>query len=262
MEQALDNGRCVGAVFIDFQKAFYTVSHPILSRKLQAIGISGSIHEWIMCYLTNRCQFTVVNGCKSTSGCIQFSVPQGSLLGPRLYTIFVNDLPDCVGDIGDVYLYADDTTLSVIGENVDEVFAALNTMVKNVLQWSMINQLTTHPIKTEAMLIRKSSFIGPLPPLRFGSGFIRLVESSTCLGVKLDNKLLWSDHIFHVRKCFAQKVGALKRVPSRENFARDLFQDNNFECYLLHFNLGNLLHCSFFTPRVHSFESSENYFQP
>ena len=85
-------------------------------------------------------------------------------------------------------------------------------MVKNVLQWSMINQLTIHPIKTEAMLIRKSPFIGPLPPLHFGSGFIRLVESSTCLGVKLDNKLSWSDHIFHVRKCFAQKVGALKRM--------------------------------------------------
>ena len=163
-----------------------------------------------MWYLTNRSQFTVVNGCKSSSGCIRFGIPQGSLLGQRLYSFLVNDLPDCVGDIGDIYLYADDTTLSFIGKNVDEVFAALNIMINNVLQWSKNNHLTIHPIKTEAMLIRKSPFIGPLPPLYLGSGFIRLVESSTCLGVKLDSRLSWSEHIFHVRKSFAQKVGALK----------------------------------------------------
>ena len=92
------------------------------------------------------------------------------------------DLPDCVGDIGDVYLYADDTTLSFIGESVDEFFAALNIIVDNVLQRSKNNQLTIHPIKTEAMLIRKSPFIGPLPPLYFGS----VVESTTYLGIKLD----------------------------------------------------------------------------
>ena len=74
------------------------------------------------------------------------------------------------------------------------------------------NQLTIHLIKAEAMLIRKSPFIGPLLPLRFGSGFIHLAESSTCLGLKLDNRRSWSDHICHVTKCFAQKFGALKRM--------------------------------------------------
>ena len=160
---ALDKGLSVGAVFIDFQKAFDTVSHEILSRKLQAIGISGSIHEWIMCYLTNRSQFTVVNGCKSSSGCVRFGVPQGSLLGPRLYTIFVNDLPDCLDGTGEIYLYADDTTLSYIGRSVEEIFTALNKMVNDVLLWRRRNQLTIYPVKTEAMLIRKSPFVGPLP---------------------------------------------------------------------------------------------------
>ena len=77
----------------------------------------------------------------------------------------------------------------------------------------IVNSLYIHgPIKTEAMLIRKSPFNGPLPPLCFGFGHIRLVESSTCLGVKLDNRLSWPDHTSQVRKCFAQKVGALKRM--------------------------------------------------
>ena len=199
-------------MFIDFQKAFDTVSHEILSRKLQAIGISGSIHEWIMCYLTNRSQFTVVNGCKSSSGCVRFGVPQGSLLGLRLYTIFVNDLPDCLDGTGEIYLYADDTTLSYIGRSVEEIFTALNKMVNDVLLWSRRNQLTIHPVKTEAMLIRKSPLVGPLSPLYFGCDFIQIVESTTCLGINLDNKLSWSNHIFYVKKNFMNKVGALKRM--------------------------------------------------
>jgi len=136
-----------------------------------------------------------VNGCKSSSGCVRFGVPPGSLLGPRLYTIFVNDLPDCLDGTGEIYLYADDTTLSYIGRSVEEIFTALNKMVNDVLLWNRINQLIIHQVKTEAMLIRKSPFVGPLPPLYFGSHFIQIVESSTCLGFNLDNK-----------------VGALKRM--------------------------------------------------
>ena len=184
--------------------------------------------------------------------------------GNPLLAIFgLYDLPTCVGDTGDVYLYADYTTLSVTGEIIDEVFAALNTMVEIVLQWSINNQLTIHPIKTEAMLIRKSPFIGPLPHLRFGSGFLRFVESSTCLGEKLDNRLSWSVHISHVRKCFALKGWCTEtnELPSREDSARDLFQDNDFECYLLHLDLGKLLYSSSFTSSLCSFESSKSYFQ-
>lgn len=182
---------------------------------------------------------------------------------PLLAIFGLYDLPTCVGDTGDVYLYADYTTLSVTGEIIDEVFAALNTMVEIVLQWSINNQLTIHPIKTEAMLIRKSPFIGPLPHLRFGSGFLRFVESSTCLGEKLDNRLSWSDHISHVRKCFALKGWCTEtnELPSREDSARDLFQDNDFECYLLHLDLGKLLYSSSFTSSLCSFESSKSYFQ-
>ena len=182
---------------------------------------------------------------------------------PLLAIFGLYDLPTCVGDTGDVYLYADYTTLSVTGEIIDEVFAALNTMVEIVLQWSINNQLTIHPIKTGAMLIRKSPFIGPLPHLRFGSGFLRFVESSTCLGEKLDNRLSWSDHISHVRKCFALKGWCTEtnELPSREDSARDLFQDNNSECYLLHLDLGKLLYSSSFTSSLCSFESSKSYFQ-
>ena len=208
---AIDNGLTVGAVFIDFQKAFDTVPHDILSYKLHAIGISGSLHEWLMSYLSNRRQFTEVNNCKSTTGHVRYGVPQGSLLGPRLYTIYVNDLPDHV-DSGDIYLYADDTTAYCIGPSVDHVLSSLNKTLKQILMWSTRNHLTIHPIKTEGMILRKSAFIGPLPPLFFGTGLINLVESTICLGVNIDNRLSWSVHIDSVKKHFSQKVGALKRM--------------------------------------------------
>jgi len=207
----IDNGQTVGAVFIDFQKAFDTVHHDILSYKLNAIGISGSLHEWLMSFLFNRCQFTDVNDCRSAIDFVYYGVSQGSLLGPRLYNIYVNDLPDHT-DSGDLYMYADDTTVYCIGPNVNQVISSLNETMKQVLMWSVNNRLTIHPIKTEAMILKKSAFVGPLRPLHFGVGLINLVDSTTCLGLKIDPRLSWSVHIDSVKKHVTQKVGALKRM--------------------------------------------------
>ena len=86
----------------------------ILSFKLNAVGISGPLDQWLMSYLLDRYQYTEVNNQRSVSLPIKFGVPQGSLFGPRLYTIYTNDLPDQVGD-GSIMMYADDTTIYSIG---------------------------------------------------------------------------------------------------------------------------------------------------
>ena len=93
-KKAVDLGNKVGVIFIDFEKAFDTVNHEILKDKLQAAGISGLFHEWIASYLTNRRQYVVVNGDRSDIKLVEVGVPRGSLLGPRLFAIYVKDLPD------------------------------------------------------------------------------------------------------------------------------------------------------------------------
>ena len=107
---ALDNGNVVGVVFIDFKKAFDCVSHSILYLKLQALGFSGSALVWIRDYLKDRKQFAVVNGCKSQLNAVKCGIPQGSLLSPRLFAFYVNDLPDQIKE-GKIDMYAHETTL-------------------------------------------------------------------------------------------------------------------------------------------------------
>ena len=107
---------------------------------------------------------------------------------------------------------ADHTTVYCIGPNVDQVISSLNETMKQVLLRSVQNRLTIHPIKTEAMILKKSTFVGPLPPHYFGTVLTNLVDSITCLGVKIENRLSWSVYIDSVKKHFIQKVGALKRM--------------------------------------------------
>jgi len=109
-------------------------------------------------------------------------------------------------------MYGDDTTVYCIGPNVDQVISSLNKTMKQVFMWSVKNRLTIHPIKTEAMILKKSTFMGPPPLHYFGTGLINLVDYTTFLGVKIDNRLSWSVHIDSVKKLFKQKVGALKRM--------------------------------------------------
>ena len=106
---ALDNGKVVGVVYIDFQKAFDKVSHEILIYKLQAMGLSGDMLKWFVSYLKERKQFAVVNGSSSQTKAVTCGVPQGSLLGPRLFTYYINDLSDSITE-ANLDLYADDTT--------------------------------------------------------------------------------------------------------------------------------------------------------
>ena len=207
---ALDNRKVVGVVYIDFQKAFDTVSHEILIYKLQAMGFSGDLLKWMVSYLKDRKQFAEVNGCSSHTKPVTCGVPQGSLLGPRLFTYYINDLSDSVTE-GNLELYADDTTLYFIGNNVDVVVDGLNRALSEISLWCRNNKLTIHAGKSEAMIISHRAFCGPLRPIKLGDKILDVVYETRCLGVIIDSQLSWNSHVENLCKSFGKKVKQLKR---------------------------------------------------
>jgi len=119
----------VGMLFIDFRKAFDTVNHTILLEKLKAIGISGDLLSWIDDYMCTRKQFVQISGYQCGSKTITYGVPQNSILGPKLFSIFVYDLPEVITS-GDLFMFADDTTIFTIGKNIDNIILTLQSIYK------------------------------------------------------------------------------------------------------------------------------------
>lgn len=134
-KQALDLGKVVGVLFVDFRKAFDTVDHTILQQKLQAVGISGNLYDLLVDYLKNRHQFAYINGASSKIRIVEYGVPQGSLLALGYFKIYVNDLPGSVKE-GWTFLFADDTTIYYIGDNVESVVDSLDRIASELYQWS------------------------------------------------------------------------------------------------------------------------------
>ena len=139
-------------MFLDLKKAFDTVDHDILLRKLQYYGICWTSHQWFASYLDNRTQICHVNSCKSTPKYLRCGVPQGTILGPLLFLIYINDLPHCL-TYSEPRMYADDTSLTLASTDFDHINYCLNYDLSNVYEWLSANKLTLNMTKTEFMLI-------------------------------------------------------------------------------------------------------------
>ena len=134
----------MGVIFIGVRKAFDSVHHEVLSYKLQACGFYGNLLQWLNSYLENSEQFVDLNGVKSKLQYLSYGVPQGSHLGPCLFSIYVNDFADNVST-GELHLYADDTTAFVTGDTIDQVSQLLNVLLAHFCSWCELNRLTIHP---------------------------------------------------------------------------------------------------------------------
>ena len=169
---AIDHGKVIGVIFLDFCKAFNSVSHLVLIENIQKAGIRGALYNWILDYLTKRYQYTDVNGLKSKIRIVEYGVPQGSLLGPTLLKIYVNNLPESV-DEGVIYLFADNTTVYYIANNIEYVLDGLNQITEDFNQWSAKNKLCINSEKTdhEVMIISMRPFICLLRSLPFGNKY-------------------------------------------------------------------------------------------
>jgi len=137
----MDLGKYVGTVFVDLKKAFDTVDHNILLQKHNHYGVQELDLKWFESYLSNRKQFTRIDGVDSSIQNINTGVPQGSCLGPLLFLVYINDLPYSVKN-AKVSIYADGTSLALQSENISQLTAALNEDLRNLHLWLKGNKLS------------------------------------------------------------------------------------------------------------------------
>ena len=148
----MENGSVTGIFWGDLTKAFDTVNHSILLRKLSGLGVDDAARDWFNSFLSNRCQVTCCKNAMSDLPSISIGVPQGSILGPLLFIIYMNDLPDVL-DHCSVTLYADDTVLYLASKSITKVESKINSDLSRVCSWMRANQLTLNIKKSKSMLI-------------------------------------------------------------------------------------------------------------
>ena len=202
-------------VFLDLKKAFDTTNHEILLKKLSNYGFNGEAQTWFRNYLYDRTQYVSINNINSSIRPITCGVPQGSVLGPILFLLYINDMPQSTSLF--TSLYADDTGLFLTNQSLSLLLRNTNKELEKVSKWFNANKLTLNTTKTRYMIFKQKNMkidfslcdlrIGERKIERVGSGCSE--EYFKFVGVKLDENLSWNYHINHLCKKIASSNFAL-----------------------------------------------------
>ena len=208
----MDSKEHTASIFLDLSKAFDCVNHNILIDKLKFVGIRGVALNFLKSYLTNRTQFTVVNGIASDLMNIICGVPQGSTLGPLLFLIYINDL--CHASRFTSCLFADDTCLIMKHKNIHILEEMCNRELIEIDYWFRANKLTANINKASKFIISCASknAINYDFKIRMGEANLEKVKSIKYLGVMLDEQLSWDCHIEYIRKKLASATGVISKL--------------------------------------------------
>ena len=198
-------------LLIDFSKAFDMVEHSILLKKLINVGIRGNAYKWFESYLSGRKQFVSSNNCESDSLALTYGVPQGSILGPLLFIIYINDLPN-VSNLARFILYADDANILITGVTTDEVIAKTNKVIQVLCDWVDCNRLLLNLKKTHYMIFSRSRRVIPDFNLKIDNVAIKRETETKFLGVIIDDGLTWKKHIVTMKTKMSRYLGVMYRL--------------------------------------------------
>jgi len=191
VQQGFEKGMLTGMILIDLQKAFDTIDHKIFLKKIRCLGFSDSAIKWFKSYLENRTFLVQVEDSFSGLGDLGCGVPQGSILGPLLFLLYVNDMSQAV--TCDILLYADDSCLVCEGENINEIENQLNRDFNSLCDWFVDNKLSIHlgEDKTKCILFGTNRKLKNMRELDIRHGDVQIKQYSEVvyLGCTLDSKL-------------------------------------------------------------------------
>ena len=210
---AIENKENTLGVFLDLSKAFDTINHTILLHKLEFYGVRGLALNWFKSYLTTRKQYVLYNNVKSRTLDITCGVPQGSILGPLLFLIYVNDIANCLNH-SKVIVFADDTTIFSSSKSIHSLYKNVNADLAELSNWFRANKLALNVNKSNYMLFRSNAtldtHVGNI--LKIGPDEIEHKTSCKFLGIIIDNQLRWNDHINYINVQISRSVYILKSV--------------------------------------------------
>ena len=209
-----DEGRVTVGVFIDFAKAFDTINHSILLSKMENYGVSGLQLNWFRNYLCNRVQYVQHNGATSSFKLSSCGVPQGSVLGPTLFLLYINDLPQS-STYFDFRLFADDS-------NIFHSFPPCQTIIRlseityhllSVTKWCDANKITINIKKTNFMIIQpRRKVVNTDGSVELKGCTLNKVDTTPYVGIHIDKYLLWNEHIDKTAAVLRRKVGLIYRL--------------------------------------------------
>ena len=200
IKHTIDSGKFGCGIFLDLQKAFDTVNHDILSKKMEHYGIRGNVLHWFESYIKGRSQYVTVNGHSSEILPITCGVSQGSVLGPLLFLIYVNDLPN-VSRVFTFYLFADDTSIHFDSDNLITLQKIVNRELHKVRKWLEANTLSLNIRKTNYVIFHSfARKVSEFVRIKLGSKIINQVDYVKYLGILIDATLTWKHHITELSK--------------------------------------------------------------
>ena len=209
-----EKGEITVAAFLDLSKAFDCVNHEILIKKLEHYGVNGVALNWFTSYLYERQQRVYYHESYSEVKTVNIGVPQGSVLGPILFLTYFQDI-GAVTDEDDVILFADDVTTYDSGNDVFQVIQSLNRKLSAMSQWLLANRLSANVIKTEGMIFSRKNLYYPLPPLLLYGNPLPFCHSFKFLGVIVDSKLTWKDHVQSIQNKLSSASGILFSIRNK-----------------------------------------------
>lgn len=207
---ATDEKKFTVGVFIDLKKAFDTLNHDILLSKLSWYGMRGMALNWLRSYLHNRKQYVQLTDVKSELMEIKCGVPQGSILGPKLFLLYINDICD-VSKLLQFVLFADDTNFFSSGNNIQKLVESIEYEMTKLKKWFDVNKLSLNLKKTKFMVFGNRK-INESVALSIDGVDIERVFEFRFLGVIMDDKLSWKPHIAHIKRKICQNIFVLNKV--------------------------------------------------
>ena len=212
IRENLDNNTFSCGVFVDLEKAFDTVNHKILLKKLEHYGIRNIANNWFESYLSDRNQFVSLGGINSDNLPVSCGVPQGSILGPLLFIIYINDMHYAI-KFSKVHHFADDTNLLFSHKNVKILRKRVNMDLGLLFDWLCANRLSLNVGKTEFVIFRPTRS-KRLDRITLKINRCKIFESNKIkyLGMILDSNLNWQHHIFELNKKLFRGVGMIYKI--------------------------------------------------